>query len=115
MSEPIPVVEFLVDDVGEEYHIVRKMLCPKCRGKLKVNTQELMLGVLSDEKRNRIGASEKTDRLHIECQNCGFEFPVYFHLSSKYQETIDKLIDEFEKTLDERVRESKDGVEKYGE
>jgi len=92
-----PVVEFLVDDIGEEYYIARKLLCPKCRGKLKVVMQEYIVDILNEEERKNIGASERTDRLHIECQNCGFEFVIDFHLSSKYREKLKEIMKKFDK------------------
>ena len=38
-----------------------------------------------------MGASDWTDRLDVVCKNCGFKFPLFFHLSSAYVGGMDKL------------------------
>ena len=64
---------------------------PKCRDRLKVTMQELLEGMLSEEKRKKLQASTITDRLHVECSDCGFTFSILFHFSSGYQKALDEL------------------------
>ena len=91
----VGIREFIVDDIGEEYQIIRKMLCPRCRGRLEVVMQVLMVDPLSKEERGKIQVSPRCDRLHVECQNCGFTFPVIFHRSLKYKKMSDEMRDKF--------------------
>jgi len=38
-----------------------------------------------------MGASDWTDKLDVVCENCGFKFFLFFHLSSTYRGDMDKL------------------------
>lgn len=84
--------EFVVNDPGEEYFITGRMICPRCRGHLKVIGQELLKGVLSEEERSRFNASELSDRLYLRCDDCGFTFSLLFHLSQEYRDALNGMV-----------------------
>ena len=96
--------EFLVKDVSEEYFIVSRILCPKCKGKFKVQRQGLLLNVLSADERKKLGASTLTDELLCRCLDCGHEEVIRFHLSKDYE----KRLHDIAKTLSQVMEEMKD-------
>jgi hypothetical protein len=63
------------------------------RGKLEVIMQELVINSLDEKERERIGASEKSDILHVRCQNCGHEFKLTFYLSLHLKRVTKRLIE----------------------
>jgi len=88
MGGCVLVYEFLVKDVSEEYFIVGRILCPRCKGKFKVQKQSLLLNALSVDEQKRIGASKLTDELLCRCLDCGHEEVIWFHLSKDYEKRL---------------------------
>ena len=88
------VKEFLVQDVDEEYFILSRILCPRCRGRLKMKMQSLHHNMLKPEEREKLGASHMTDGLLCKCIECGYEIKLFFHEKrlKEFTEVIKKAI-----------------------
>ena len=103
-SESAPIGPmFIVDDVSEEYFIIRRMCCPRCGlPTLKPMLQKLVnLRKISPELR-RLGASGQADNITVKCSNCGHIITLTFHLSTKYINRLQEIANMCAKMLKER-------------
>jgi len=100
MSEKL--TEFLVKDVPEEYFIIDRMCCPKCRApKLERVRQELLQLKDIPQVLKHEGASGKADKLILKCKECGFQFTILFHLHRLYVERLRSYTEKILKILEE--------------
>ncbi len=68
---------------------------PQMQGTLGGRYAGIDGGTTCKEERDTIQVSPRCDWLHVECQNCGFTFPVIFHRSLKYKKMSDEMRDKF--------------------